>query len=436
MLRALLVLPILLLVGGIIPAHAEADAERELAASPHSYYDRPLADRFTRLQAALEAGQTRLDRSGELAFLASLLQALEISPQSQMLVFSTTSLQLSLISPSSPRALYFNEDTYVGYVPGGRIEIVSIDPDLGGIFHIFDIPRSTGPLQIERSRRCMNCHSAAETGYVPGLVIKSVIPGPRGGSLDAFRVAETGHAIPLSERFGGWYLTGVPWTNHWANLQGRSASEGSGYRRIVPGELFDWKRYLVAASDLLPQLLHEHQAGFVNRVLQGTYRAREWAQKTGAAGAAGAASAAGATSEAGGLDGASGWEQVEASAREIVRYTLFGGEAPLPEGGLRADGPYVADFLGNRLPARDGKSLKDFDLKTRLFRHRCSYMIYSAVAQGMPAPLKQTVFRQLRRALAGEAEEFAYLPAAERTAIGAILRETLPGFAETESPAR
>ena len=31
-----------------------------------------------------------------------------------MLVFSTTSLQLSLISPSNPRALYFGEDMYLG----------------------------------------------------------------------------------------------------------------------------------------------------------------------------------------------------------------------------------------------------------------------------------------------------------------------------------
>ena len=108
--------------------------EMDLEAAPHSYYLRETKDRFGRLQKEIEAGRVELDRSGEKAFLSSLLKALEIPASSQMLVFSTTSLQLSLITPSNPRALYFNEDTYLGFIPGGKIEIVSIDPEIGGDF--------------------------------------------------------------------------------------------------------------------------------------------------------------------------------------------------------------------------------------------------------------------------------------------------------------
>src|SRR5688572_28177651 len=111
--------------------------EMDLAAAPHNYYERKTKDRFASLQGEIEAGRVVLDRSSEKAFLLSLLKALEIPASSQMLVFSTTSLQLSLITPSNPRALYFNEDTYLGFVPNGRIEIVSLDPELGGIFYIF-----------------------------------------------------------------------------------------------------------------------------------------------------------------------------------------------------------------------------------------------------------------------------------------------------------
>jgi hypothetical protein len=50
-----------------------------------------------------------------------------------MLVFSVTSLQKEIISPRRPRSLYFNDDTYVAYVPGGKIEVISLDPELGGI---------------------------------------------------------------------------------------------------------------------------------------------------------------------------------------------------------------------------------------------------------------------------------------------------------------
>ena len=113
-----------------------------------------------------------------------------------------------MISPSNPRALYFNEDIYVGYIPRGRIEIVSLDPELGGIFYIADIPTETRPFRAERSERCMNCHVSDDTRYVPGLVIRSVIPGPGGGSLTAYRRAESGHSIPFDQRFGGWHVTG------------------------------------------------------------------------------------------------------------------------------------------------------------------------------------------------------------------------------------
>jgi hypothetical protein len=113
----------------------------DLKSEAHRYWIRELEDPFSRTIGAIEGGEVVLDRGGELAFPGSLLNAFDIPVASQLLVFSTTSLQLSLISPRNPRAIYFNEDIYIGYIPGGRIEIVSIDPNLGGIFYIFDIPR-------------------------------------------------------------------------------------------------------------------------------------------------------------------------------------------------------------------------------------------------------------------------------------------------------
>src|SRR5690606_5179390 len=115
----------------------------------------------------------KLESGSEKDYVASLLRALEIPASSQMLVFSTTSLQLSLISPRNPRALYFTDDLYLGWMPGGKIEIVSIDPEIGGVFYIFDIDLSGRPPEVQRSQRCMNCHSDADTRGVPGIVIRS-----------------------------------------------------------------------------------------------------------------------------------------------------------------------------------------------------------------------------------------------------------------------
>jgi hypothetical protein len=401
---------IILGLAGMAAAHGQAEYH-EIDEAPHHYRRRPLQDRFTRLKDDLESGRVALDRSSEKAFVVSVLQALNIPVSSQMLVFSTTSLQLSLITPSNPRALYFNEDVYLGHVPGGRIEIVSLDPELGGIFYIFDIPKDARPLRIERSERCMNCHAGEDTGYVPGLVVKSVVPGPTGGSLIAYRQTQTGHGIPFEQRFGGWHVTGKHGiSNHWGNLTGRFINGEIVRLTNAPGARFNWEKYPVATSDILPQLLHEHQAGFVNRVVEASYRAR-----TALHAGAGKLSDAQA-------------RELDAQAEIVTRYVLFADEAPLPPGGVEGDGAYKADFLRTRRATPDGISLKDFDLRTRLFKHRCSYMIYSPVFAGLPAELKQRVYRRLKVALsqAEPGKAYAYLPAAERQAIRRVLKATMP----------
>ena len=385
----------------------------DLEAAPHNYYGRPTKDRFARVQAEFEAGRIVLDRSGEKQFLVSLLKALEIPESSQMLVFSTTSLQLSLISPSNPRALYFNEDTYLGIVPGGRVEIVSIDPELGGIFYILDVPKNDRPLAAERSRRCMNCHSGSESGYVPGLVIKSVVPGRRGGSLDSFRVDLTGHGIPLQERFGGWYLTGKHGlTNHWANAIGRPGpGEILEKDMVLPGERFSFSKYLVGTSDILPQLVHEHQAGFVNLVLQAGYAARVMLHNGDGK----------ITPEI--------REKLKPRVREIVRYILVADEAKLPPGGIEGDSAFIEDFRKNRRADGNGASLKDFDLRARMFRYRCSYMIYSPLLDVLPPVVKEPLFASLTEALRGGTDG-AHIPDQEKAVIRSILKATHPEFAQ------
>lgn len=400
---------IILCMTGAVAASGQLEYD-EIAAAPHHYWQRTPQDRFTKLKADFESGRIPLDRTSGKAFVVSVLEALGIPVSSQMLVFSTTSLQLSLISPSNPRALYFNEDIYLGYVPGGRIEIVSLDPELGGIFYIFDIPRDERPLRIERSERCMNCHAGEDTGRVPGLVIKSVVPGSSGGSLIAYRQTQTGHGIPFDQRFGGWHVTGKHGvTNHWGNLTGRFINGEIVKATNAPGVRFNWDKFPAGTSDILPQLLHEHQAGFVNRVVEGAYRARTALHANG-----------GTLSEAQA-------KELDEQAELIARYLLFADEAPLPPGGVEGDSAYKADFLRTRRATKEGLSLKDFDLRTRLFAHRCSYMIYSPVFSGLPVGMKERVYRRLKAALSQDEPDkaYAYLPAAEKQAIRSILKATL-----------
>ena len=387
---------------------ALAAGEYELDAAPHDYWKRPLKDPFTKFMGEVESGRVKLDGSGELPYLLSLLKALNVPVTSQMLVFSNTSLQLRLISPRNPRALFFNEDVYVGYIPGGRIEIVSLDPEVGGIFYIFDIPRDGSAFRAERSDRCMNCHAKEETFYVPGLFVKSVVPLPTGGSLQAFRQKQSGHAIPFAERFGGWYVTGKHGiAEHWGNALGRNSSEGVLQKLpLEPGRTFDYARYPMPSSDILPQLLHEHQVGFVNRVLEATYKTRELLNASG-----------------GKLTNADS-ALLDEKAKSLVHYILFADEVPLP--GVEGDAAFKADFQKAGV-AVSGASLREFDLKTRIFKYRCSYMIHGAVFAGLPREMKLRVYRQLATALneAQPDKAYAYLPLAEKRAIRAILKGTL-----------
>jgi hypothetical protein len=400
----------LILLSFIVATATAGPDYANLKGEPHNYWSRPLNDRFTELKAKLEAGSAALNFSSERETLESILKILNVPKHSQLLLFSTTSLQLSLISPRNPRAIYFNEDLYIGYIPRGRIEVVALNPELGGVFFIFDIPKRGESIRVERSSRCMNCHASEDTGEVPGLLIKSVIPGPNSGSLTAYRIEESGHGIPFTERFGGWHVTGEHNIGkHWGNVIGQFQKGKLITTPNPPGRKFTYARYPVRTSDILPHLLLEHQTGFVNRVVEAAYRARTYRAQDGAK--------------------LSHQHELELArqAEIVVRYLLFSDEVTLPTPGVRGISDYKEEFRQNRHPDKAGRSLKDFDLKTRLFENRCSYMIHSAVFLGLESNFKARIWKRLSSALADDSHDLAseHLPAEERARIREILRATV-----------
>lgn len=375
--------------------------------APHHYYSRVATDAFARLLARSKSDEPARGAVDEKERLLRVLKALEIPVSTQLLVYSATSLQSGIINPANPRALYFNEESYVGFVPGGRMEVASIDPELGPVFYLVN-QGGGGRLEAVRSERCMNCHGGRASWQLPGLVAESVIPTKTGASLDGFRRELVGHAIPLKERLGGWHVTGAhAHGQHLGNLMGE-ACEGS-YTCIAnpPGLRFNWDRYPGRTSDLFTHLIHEHQLGFHNLVTLALYRTRD------------------ALLAGGGNVRPEDRPALESIAWDLVRYMLFQREAALPEGGVAPDPLFARDFLARRVAGSSKASLRDLDLKERIFRHRCSYMIYTPGFQALHPVMKDFVLRALQHALAESGpEEFNYLPALEKRAILAILRET------------
>ena len=114
-------------------------------------------------------------------------------------------------------------------------------------------------------------------------------------------------------------------------------------------------------------------------------------------------------------------------AAEIAEYLLFRKEAALPGQGIAGDPVFMKDFAASAKKTPEGDSLKEFDLKTRLMKYRCSYMIYSRQWVDMPAALKERCWSRLQVLLGSYGPGAAdWLPAEERSAIRRILAATLP----------
>ena len=150
---------------------------------PTVAYSEPAREnRIAKLQTRLESGELKLDWEPKFGYLRSLLKALEIDVESQVLVFSRTSLQIEHISPSAPRAVYFNDDTYVGFVQNSPlIEITAIDADKGAVFYGFENRTEYPPGFTREGGRCLTCHDtyAMSGGGVPRVrVLSSPVDDP------------------------------------------------------------------------------------------------------------------------------------------------------------------------------------------------------------------------------------------------------------------
>lgn len=408
--RARLQISLAAIIACAASLHAEEAKEIKFSDPPHGYYTRTPEDAFSKWLRQFKDGKSQLDTNSEKARLLSLLKALDVPVTSQLLVYSATSLQAGLIRPSNPRALYFNDEVYVGFVPGGKLEIAAIDPELGPIFSVVNNSfRSGGPPDIIRTERCMNCHAGNVSWRLPGFTAESVIPMNSGGSLDGFRRDIVGHTIPIADRFGGWHVTGAyEKGDHHGNVIGYATGSGYKMEPNPPGRLFDWETYPVRTSDMFTHLIHEHQLGFHNLITLAVYRTREF-------------------KEAGhGSISSENMTKLNDIARQLVRYLLFANEAKLPNGGIKPDPAYEKDFLARRTAIANGASLRDLDLRTRLFRYRCSYLVHTPSFAGLPREFKDRVITGLSSALReqGGPPEFNYLPATEKRAIATILRET------------
>ena len=187
------------------------DSPYEREYSVMNYGSAQLRDAVTALQARMNAGEVSLEFNAERGYLDAALDALGISSTSQLLVFSRTSLQQPLISPQSPRAIYFNDSTYVAWVQeSGLLEVATMDPNLGPVFFTLGQIESEKPQVNREFRTCLRCHDSLSLtgGGTPRFMMSSNYTGVAGQLVSHEGSIMTTSRTPLSSRWGGWYVTG------------------------------------------------------------------------------------------------------------------------------------------------------------------------------------------------------------------------------------
>jgi hypothetical protein len=390
---------------------------------PMRYSDREATDPLAVLAAASAPGMVSTAAQTPLERLRYVLKLLDVPEESQVLVFSKTSKQNSLIHPGNPRCLYFNENSYVGYVPGGDIEVITHDPVLGVVFYLI---RSGGEPQTMRISRdnsqCLTCHGTARTESVPGVLVRSVFPDESGMPIFSHGSFLIHHGSPLHERWGGYYVTGHSSLPHLGN---RTFTESTD--RPVPAQAIhlkslegkiDTSRYLRDTSDIVALLVLEHQCHVHNTLAAAAvnYRRAYWLQKS--------------LDPSSDPDAGSAGRQADDAAKRIVELLLFENEASLGDEGVTGDTAYQ-DAFARRFPkSRDGRSLADFNLYGRLFKHHCSYMVYSSTFRSLPERVRSAVIRELHAVVTNETspQNHPELKMPARRRLAAILGDTLAGW--------
>ena len=411
--------------------------------APINYRSEDLSDPVAILQQELNQGKRKLKYEPKFGYLKSVLKLLKVPVDSQTLVFSKTSFQYKKISPEHPRALYFNDDVYVGKVHDGKaIEIVSFDPMQGAIFYLLDEHKADKPVFQRAELDCTQCHIAAGTRNVPGVLLRSIYPTTTGTQAPASQSYITDQESPIKDRWGGWYVTGkISGLPHMANavVEDRQTAgqpdQGASIKLVSLSNAFDSSAYLTSQSDVVAHLVLAHQTQMHNLITLTNYKTRMALYAEAARNKSDGSAAGAPPSEA-------ARKQFERPAEQLLRYLLFANEAPLsvPGGeGVEGSSSYRKEFEARGVRDAEGRSLRDFDLKTRLFRYPCSYLIYSASFDALPEPAKGYVYHRLLEVLSGEDKsgDFSRLSAEDRRAVLEILLATKPGLpAEWEDYAR
>jgi hypothetical protein len=420
---ALLAAPAVFLVALRVPA-------ADLNQPPINYDDARPENAVSRFQKQLAGGDAKLNFEDDRGYLKSVLAGLKIPESSQVLVFSKTSLQRGRITPKTPRAIYFNDDVYVGFCLRGDVLEVSVaDPALGTVFYSLDQEPVARPRFARQTESCLICHSSSANRGMPGHLMRSVHSDRQGEPMFGSGTYRTDDTSPFGQRWGGWYVTGTHGeADHMGNRVYRSrrdlddpadAPDGQNVTDLRP--FFTTGPYLTPHSDIVALMTLGHQVAVHNRIARATLetRAAVYYQDE----------LIRALKDPPGTKYDSVKSRIGSVGDDLLKALLFCDEAKL-EAAVEGTSGFAKEFAARGPFDAENRSLREFDLRTRLFKYPCSFLIYSESFDKMPTEVREYVLRRLFDVLTGKDTDkaFAHLTAADKKAVLDILRATKPNL--------
>jgi hypothetical protein len=379
-------------------------------------YPEPAHDPVAQLDQKIQEGRVELRYDKTAGYLRSVLEALHIPIESQIVAYSKTSVQSQRINPKNPRTLFFNDSVVVGWVNGGFIELAAQDPKQGIIFYTLGQNALAGLSGLtigskpyfRRSDSCLQCHVSYATLGIPGMLLRSVYPDLNGSPQYQAGSFVTDHRLPIRQRWGGWYVTGKEESvTHLGNgALGDVDHPEAMESKLVLASLdsrFDTSLYLSPYSDIAALMVFDHQMRMMNLLTRVNWEARY-----------------GLYQHSPGLPA-----RLREAATEFVDYLLFVEEAAL-EAPIHGSSGFAEKFSAQEPRDRRGRSLRQLDLKHRLLRYPCSCMIYSDAFDALPAEAREAIYKRMWEVLSGHEKgtKYAKLTSTDRQAVIEILLDT------------
>lgn len=396
---------------------------------PIDYLNTEVHDPVAELARKVESGEVQLKHDEQYGYLTAVLEALDVPISSQTLVFSKTSLQLHRISPRRPRSLYFNDDVYIGFCQRGDVlELAATDAKQGATFYTLSQEKSDAPKFVRDRGSCLTCHASNRTQGVPGYLVRSVFADAAGHPKLGSGTFTSDHTSEFQDRWGGWYVTGQHGTmRHMGNTickgEARDFDRETGANDLDLKDNFRTDSYLTPHSDIVALMVLEHQTQMHNAIAFANYETRMALHQSYQMNAL--------------LDrpkdhiSESAQRRIASAADRVLEYLLFCDEFALSDE-VRGSTSFAEDFSARGIRDSKGRSLRDFDLQTRMFRYPCSYLIHSPAFAGLPDSVRSQVLGRLKDILTGDdpSEKYQHLTTEMRGEILEILSDTMPEFQE------